>query len=131
MGAQVVHHHDLSRVQTGEQELFDVDFKGSSIGRSFQDHGSSHALERERGDQCRILAAIARHTAFSALSFRGSCIEGREPGIRTALIHKDELNISLTPPYAPAPKREPAKSTERKSTPLNSTPHITPLPLFP
>src|SRR5260370_19668116 len=91
MGAQVVHHHDLSRVQTGEQELFDVDFKGSSIGRSFQDHGSSHALERERGDQCRILAAIARPTAFSALSFRGSCIEGRERDIRTALIHKNEL----------------------------------------
>jgi len=34
MGAQVVHHHDLSRMQTGEQELFHVGFKGSGIGRS-------------------------------------------------------------------------------------------------
>ncbi len=91
MGAQVVHHHDLPRLQTWDKELFDVDFKGRGIGRSLQDHGGSHALQRERGDQRRILAAIARHTAFSALSFRGSCIDGCERDIRTALIHKDEL----------------------------------------
>src|SRR5260370_19653209 len=91
MGAQVVHHDDLSRVQIGEQELFHVDFKGSGIGRSFQDHGGSHALQRERGDQRRILAAIARNTAFGALSFWRSRIEGRECDIRTALIHKDQV----------------------------------------
>src|SRR5260370_11095561 len=38
-----------------------------------------------------MLAAIARHTAFSALSFRGSCIDGCERDMRTALIYKDEL----------------------------------------
>ena len=81
MGSQVVHDDDVSRLQTRGKELFHVDFKGSAIGRPLQDHGSSHALERERGDQRRILAAIARNTAFGALSFRGSCIEGRERDI--------------------------------------------------
>src|SRR5258708_22339807 len=91
MGAQVVHHHDLPRLQTWDKELFDVDFKGRGIGRSLQDHGGSCALERERGDQRRILAAIARHTALSALSFRGSCLEGGERDISTALIPKDQF----------------------------------------
>jgi hypothetical protein len=91
MGAQVVHHDKLSRVQTRGEELFHVDFKSNSIGRPLQDHGSSHALKRERGDQRCILAAIARHPACGALSFGGSRIKGRECDIRAALIHKDQL----------------------------------------
>ncbi len=91
MGTQVVHHDNLSRVQTRCQELFDIEFKGSTISRPLQDHGRSHALKRERCDECRILATIARHPACGALAFRGSRIDGRERDIRAALIHKDQL----------------------------------------
>ncbi len=91
MGSQVVHHDDLSCLQTGEKELFHVDFKGYGIGRSFQDHGRSHARQRERGDQRRILAAIARNAPFGALSFGRSRIDGRERDIGATFIHKDQL----------------------------------------
>src|SRR5258708_21921187 len=91
MGAQVVHHDNLSSVQTRGEELFHIDFKSSAIGRPLQDHGGSHALKRERGDERRILPAIARHPACGALSFGGSRIKGRECDIRATLIHKDQL----------------------------------------
>jgi hypothetical protein len=86
MGSQVVHHDNLSRVQTRREELFHVEFKSNSIGRPLQDHSCSHALQRERGDQRRILAAIARGAPFGALSFWRSCVDGRERDIGATFI---------------------------------------------
>ena len=56
-----------------------------------QTNGSAHAFERERGDERRILASIARNAACGTLSFWRSRIDGRECNIRPAFIHKDQL----------------------------------------
>jgi hypothetical protein len=79
MGAQVIHHDDVPRLQTWGEKLFHLDFKGSRIGRSFQDHGSSHALERERGDQGRI---------------RGPRLRGMLPVARSPFGARAEIGVS-------------------------------------
>jgi hypothetical protein len=39
---EVVHDYDLPGMEAGSQNLFDIQFKGCGIGRSFQDQRGSH-----------------------------------------------------------------------------------------
>src|SRR5438552_6669569 len=88
--AQIVQDHDLPRCQTGQQDLLEVDLKGRRIGRSFQKHRGSHALHRQRGEQGRVLATVARHAAVCSLSSWSSGIPWSQPDIGATFIDKHE-----------------------------------------
>lgn len=88
--AQIVHDHDLPRCQTGQQDLLEVDLKGSRIGRAFQKHGGSQAFHGQRREQGRVLATVARHAAVCPLSSRRSRIQRRQRDVGATFIHKDE-----------------------------------------
>lgn len=63
MCLKAVHDYDLPGMETGSQNLFDIQLKGCCVGRSFQDQRDSHAFQRKGGDEGSILAPIARHAS--------------------------------------------------------------------
>ncbi len=88
---EIIHHHNLTGLQAGSQNLFDIDLKGDGIGRSLQDHGCSHARKGESGDQRGILATVAWNASPGPLPFWRTGIQGGQGNIGAALIDKDEL----------------------------------------
>ncbi len=82
-----VHDHDLPGMETGSQNLFDVEFKGCDVGRSFQDQRGSYAVQRKGGNECCILAPIARHASSGAFSLWRTGIQGGQSDVGPTLIN--------------------------------------------
>src|SRR6516164_11210567 len=91
MCLQVVHDHDLARVDTVREDLFNVQFKGRRVGRSFQNQRGSHAVEGKRGNACCMPATVTRNASSGSFSLWRSCIQGRERTIETTRIAKDQI----------------------------------------
>src|SRR5512142_79883 len=81
----------LACPQRGGQNLFDIQREGGGIGRSLQDHGRSHAIQGEGGDQCRVLAAVAWSTSAGSLPLWSTRIQGRQSKVGATFIDKDQL----------------------------------------
>jgi len=77
MCLEVIHDHNLPSMEAGSQNLFDIQFKGCGVRRSFQDEGRAHTFQRKGGDEGGILAPIARHASSGAFSLWGTGIQGR------------------------------------------------------
>jgi hypothetical protein len=91
---EIIQDHDLPRVQTGSQDLLDVDLKGHAICRSVQDKGRSHALQAHGGDQGHVGSIIAGNLPDRTLSSGSVGIQGGHGNMRTRLIHKDQILAS-------------------------------------
>src|SRR5215472_18551936 len=88
---EVIQDHDLSRGETGGQDLLDVDLKGGAIGCAIQDKGGSHSSKRQGGDQSHGGTIIAGHLAYRSLSSGGIRIQRGHGNMGAGLIHKDQI----------------------------------------
>src|SRR2546425_5898424 len=75
-------------METGSQDLFDIQLKGRRVRRSFQDQGSSHALKGKCSNEGCILATVARHASSGSFSKGRTSIEGRQGNIGAGFINK-------------------------------------------
>ncbi len=91
MNREVIQDHNLSGLETGSQDLLDVDLKGGTLGCTIQDEGSSYPGERQGGDQRHIGTIIARHLAYCSLSSGSIRIQRGHGNMGAGLIHKDQV----------------------------------------
>ena len=87
---EVIHDHDLPGMEAGNQNVFDIQFKGCGVRRSFQDEGRSPAFKGERSNQRDILATIPWHIGSGSFSPWRKSIHRCQLNVRAALINKDQ-----------------------------------------
>ena len=87
---QVVQHHDLSRHQGGQQQLFDVGLEALPRQGAIEHHRRAHARRGDAGQQGHALPALMRDAANGALPTRSPRPQPGQGRWRGRFIEKDE-----------------------------------------
>ena len=95
MGLEVVHHHDLSVLKGGHQEVLHIGLEGCPIGGSLDTHSRSDPFSAEGGNECDVFVPVPRSLSVCPLSFGRPSIQRCKRDVSAALVHEDELRAEL------------------------------------
>ena len=102
MGRQIIHNHNLSSRQAWRQDLFDILLKSGGIGCPLDDHGLTHPVKVQCGNQRGIFAAITWDAAIGSQAFGCAGVERRQTDVGATLVNHNELTgIKLLELFSP------------------------------
>src|SRR5215212_2557090 len=126
VGGEVVHHHDLSRLQRGSQNPLHVGLKDHLRGRPFHRQRRSHPRKGHAREQRDVGSPITRRLEAHSLAPTRPAVDWRERGVVRALVHEHEA----PPVYSPADQNAPSRPQELVSLARVHTPSFGLKPIF-
>lgn len=90
MSRQVIHDHDLSRLQGRAQHLAHIPLENRAIDRPFDDQRGHWPHQPQRTDQGVVLAPVAGHATDGALVTGRASIPSYHGGIEATLVQEDQ-----------------------------------------
>jgi hypothetical protein len=104
-GGQIVHDHDVTWPQLGNERLFDIGEKGVTVHRTVEDHGRSDAVVTQPGAEGGGFPMAVGHGGAASLAPGHTTIEARHLGVRGGLVDDDdpgriEVELSFKPRLA-------------------------------
>src|SRR5258708_17272721 len=91
MNAQIIQDHDLSRAQSGCEDVLNVECKGARVSSSIQNEGFSHALQRQGSHQRHSGSIVPSHPPCGPFSTRRASITGGPRNGGATFIKKGQL----------------------------------------
>ena len=105
MGGQVIHDHDVSRLQFRHQDLFYIGLEGGTVHGAIENHGGHHSAQPQTGGEgCRFPVTVGNGST-TAFTTSGSSSQARHLGRGACLINENqlvrgEIDLSVEPELA-------------------------------
>ena len=109
VNGNIVHEHDVTSLQRGSQDLFDISAKGFAVHCTFEHERGGHAIVPQRGDEGAGLPIAVQDLVNQALSTRGTTIETGDIARDAGLIDENQplwIKPWLSPSQGPASGRD-------------------------
>ena len=90
VAAEVVQHHDIARLEGGDEALFDPGQEGGPIDRPIKDKRRTEPVTAQTGDECQRLPVPMRNLCHQALSRSRPATQTGHVGLCPGLIDKDQ-----------------------------------------
>ena len=86
----VVHEHDVTSFQSGNEKLFDIGPERLAVHRSFEHEGGAHAVVAQGRDERGGLPIAVQHLLDQTLASRRTAVETGDRGRDAGFIDEDE-----------------------------------------
>ena len=107
MAGKVIHDHDVSDAQFGNEDLGHIGLEGVAVDRAIQDKGCDDAAQRESADEGRGFPMAVWNADPQALAPEAAPVAAGHVGFRPGLVDEHqalgiEIELPLEPGLAPA-----------------------------
>ena len=104
MTAEIVHDHDVTRLEDGRELLFIIGQEALAIDRAIEYARCGEPVQPQRADEGQSAPAPMRRVGAQALALRPPAAQGSHIGLDPGLVDKDKfLWIKSCLPRLPAP----------------------------
>lgn len=104
MAAEIVHDHDVARLQGGHEHLFDVSPEGLPVDGAVKDARGRESTGPQGAEEGQRSPVSMRREALEANTARCPAAQGSHVGLEPGFINKDEMiRIEIILQARPAP----------------------------
>ena len=90
MAGEVVHDHDVARLQIGDEDLADIGLEPVAVDWAVQHHGNHNAVEPQSGNEGRRLAMAVRVPHAQPFTTSAATVAAHHVRGRPGFVDEDE-----------------------------------------